>query len=90
MGHGIKIPFGESSGNLISKDEIKLVTLGRITKSKSIETIIESVLELKQEGKNVSLEIIGSALSLEDVDYKRNLEVKIKCKQDRKFRQGSS
>mgnify|MGYP003418503680 FL=1 len=78
VGHGIKIPFGESSDNLISKDEIKLVTLGRITKSKSIETIIESILELKQEGKNVSLEIIGSTLSSEDVEYKRNLEVKIK------------
>lgn len=77
VGHGIEVPFGEMARNLISKDEIKMVTVGRITKSKSIETIIRAVLDLKEEGKNISLEIIGSPLSSEDIKYKNNLEESI-------------
>ena len=78
VGHGIDVPFGESAKNLISKDQIKLVTVGRVTRSKSIEKILEAVADFKNEGKNVSLGIIGSPLSKEDEKYQTTLLQRIK------------
>lgn len=78
VGHGVNVSFGEKVNDLISKDEVKLLTLGRITKSKSLETLLDSIFEFKNEGENISLEIVGSPLSDSDVLYKNSLLQKIK------------
>lgn len=56
------------------KDKIRLLYLGRVTKSKNIDVVIDTYNILSKKGHNVELVIIGSYTD----DYKRELDEKIK------------
>ncbi len=69
MGHGIDVDFFSINSNKVFDDsKLKLVTVGRISESKDLVAILKAINILKTETK-ISLDIIGSAITKEDVSY---------------------
>ncbi len=59
-------------------DLSNVCTVGRISKTKNIEIIIESIRLLKKEGIDLTFNVYGETLTREDVVYKSELELLVK------------
>lgn len=78
VGHGIdlsKLDYNKKEKlNII----LNIATVGRITKIKRIEYLIEALRELKNKNINFALNIVGEAVKEEDFIYEKNLRDLIK------------
>lgn len=71
VNHGVDTAFfvpGESVSG------IKLLYLGRISRIKNIEPVIDSAIELKKRGIDFSLEICGGTRTEDDISYEKELK----------------
>ena len=72
-GHGIDVDrFSPQS----TVKDIDLITVGRITESKNLLTLIDVLKELRSENQ-VTLSIIGISVTEEEIQYKKKLEIHI-------------
>ncbi len=74
VGHGINPAAFEVER--AAHDVFKVITVGRITRIKNLETFIEAASLLKKEGLPFKYEIIGPKVNGEDVIYMHELEDK--------------
>lgn len=73
VGHGIDVDlFCPASAD--SADPKKLLTVGRITPSKDLETMILAVKSLREDGFDVALDVVGAPFLTEDKFYFNNLK----------------
>ncbi len=77
--HGHDAPLSHSHQNL------RLVSIGRITRIKNLETLIEAVGLLRRERTEVHCDIVGSPVTADDDSYFNELKESVKSKglQDR-------
>lgn len=70
VGHGVA--FDELPSRVASSDDgrLDLVTVGRISKVKNIEVLINAVKQLAEEGRDVRLTIVGDPRTAEDESYR--------------------
>jgi len=72
-GHGIDVDlFCPASAG--SADPRQLLTVGRITPSKDLETMILAVKSLREDGFDVALDVVGAPFLTEDKFYFNNLK----------------
>lgn len=76
LGHGID---AESYANVerARGDTIRLITAGRIARSKRIDHMLDATAELVRRGRSVTLDIVGATVADADRAYQRELEKKI-------------
>lgn len=74
MGHGITVPDMNRKNPVSVGGDIKLLTTGRISRSKNIHIMIEVVNTLKKEGVDVRLDIVGGPVDEEGLVYLREME----------------
>lgn len=75
VGHGIDTAaYAHLKPISRNSDRLKLLTVGRITRIKNIEVIIQALAHLQQNGIRASLRIVGSPIHKADFAYKEELE----------------
>ena len=81
VGHGIDTSsFSESSVAVIDRTAPKIVTVGRISPIKSVETIVEAIAHLGEVHVHASLDIVGPTLYEGDIRYKNEIEALVRKK----------
>lgn len=77
-GHGIPVEkFCCTGGKVSMREEIKLLSVGRVSPVKNLETVILGIMELHKRnvsGPRFTLSIVGSTARPEDEKYKQKLE----------------
>ena len=73
-GHAIDTESFAPSEDRVSQDIPQIITIGRLSPSKCVETIIRAVEILKQQGKKIHLDIIGVAGTPEQKEYETGLK----------------
>ena len=59
-------------------DPVRIISVGRITKIKNLDTLVEATNLLNEKGIRMNLTLIGSPVQPEDVSYKAYLEELVK------------
>lgn len=77
LGHGIDTELFKPS-KYINDNDPYILTVGRITKVKNIDLIIDAVKVMKEETKRIRLVIVGGPIYPEDYDYLKKLKEKTK------------
>jgi glycosyltransferase involved in cell wall biosynthesis len=75
VGHGIMIEnvIQAKEEALVGKGTLKILTVGRISRVKNIEKIIDTAVILKEKNIPFLLDIIGPSITDDDVEYKKYL-----------------
>jgi len=75
LGHGIDVSRTQSMEyNLQKGDTIKMIHVGRITKSKNILAILETMRVLNEKNIPFKLTLVGSPITEDDKKYKEKLD----------------
>jgi len=77
IGQGIDINRFKSPSNIKNRKTITILTIGRISRIKKLETLLKAISILKKRRPDfpqISLLIIGKELTIEDCKYKKELE----------------
>ena len=74
VGHGIDTNNFKYSSHLHKKNELNLVHIGRLTKIKNIEVLIDCLYLLRQNNVNAFLYFFGDASTKEDYLYKESIK----------------
>lgn len=87
IGQGINTDYFKKIGNLVNEDKFQILFLGRISPVKDLETLVKAVKIVKQEGKNIFLNIVGSPTKVDQNYYNKikSLVNKLKLSNDIKF-----
>ena len=76
-GHGIGIDKFRTQRSWSHDGKLRILSVGRISKIKNYETLIESARILKEKGLNFKIKIVGKPVMLKDDEYLENLKFKI-------------
>jgi len=68
MSHGIDLDLFSFDESKVYTDMLRLITIGRISRSKDTMTILKSIVEIKDKIK-AELNIVGTPLTIEDKEY---------------------
>lgn len=71
-GHGINIDKFKTQRNW-PDDELKILSVGRISKIKDYETLLEAARILKDKGLDFQVKIVGQPIMLVDFEYQKSL-----------------
>ena len=74
IGHGIDLTEFPCREEGRGKDDLRLVALGRYSRSKGLETMIRGVALSLEQGLDVRLELFGPALSAAEREHRGSLE----------------
>lgn len=75
VGHGIDTDLFSFSRSPHEKETLRLLTIGRISRSKDLVTLLYSIARLAQKLElSVSFDIVGEPITAEDAAYKKELE----------------
>ena len=77
-GHGIPTERFTPAGQPAHHAVPRLLTVGRLSPIKNLETIVDAIAGLRQRGLSVSLDIAGAARVDDDVDYEARLKSRIR------------
>jgi len=71
IGHGIPVEFFKNPQAINYKkgDKLKIISVGRITKIKNLDTLIRACIILKKEDLNFEVSLVGPVVSEEDKKY---------------------
>jgi glycosyltransferase involved in cell wall biosynthesis len=78
IGHGVNLQRFTYREKVLSKENLALLTAGRISPTKDIETIILSLPLLEKRGVRASLRIVGGPALASDVVYLDNLKTVVR------------
>ncbi|GEM_PF-459096 len=76
MGHAIDTDFFTPDPS-VSRTPGKLVTVGRVTQVKRLDVLIEAVANLRKQGRDVTLDIVGVTVVDQDREYEKRLHEQI-------------
>jgi glycosyltransferase involved in cell wall biosynthesis len=74
VGHGIDMDRLPNTLHAYNKDILNIAHVGRVTKIKNIETLINTVFLLKEKGIKFNLYLYGDCVTKQDIEYKNGLE----------------
>lgn len=77
FGHGIDTDLFSPLQNSNAKSN-KIISVGRISKSKNQLLMVEAVHKLIDQYSDIVLTIVGDSITKEDHEYKKEIEVKVK------------
>lgn len=77
MGHGIDLSSFTAVRRTDSPDTIKIITTGRISKSKRLLEMLSGLEELHRRGREFEFTAIGGPVQDEDVEYERRMQERI-------------
>lgn len=82
LGHGIDTSILQHAKRIsvLSKNTINIVSVGRITPIKNLETLIKAVAILKEKNISCAVSLIGPVVTERDIEYKKQLDALIKEK----------
>jgi len=73
-GHGIPTERFSPNPNPLPRRTPRLLTVGRVSPIKNIETMLHAVATLRERGQDVTLRIVGGARVAEDAAYEQRLK----------------
>jgi len=76
-GHGINVDKFRTDRTWTSSDKLKILSVGRISKIKNYETLIEAAKILKHQGVDFEVRIIGKPVMPKDNEYLKSLQLLI-------------
>ncbi|MBA3284711.1 MAG: glycosyltransferase family 4 protein [Nitrosopumilus sp.] len=74
VGHGIDTELFKPFGHASHKEYFTITSAGRISSIKNYDVMLETLLVLQKEGKNIGLEIIGAPVTDADKSYFEHLK----------------
>jgi glycosyltransferase involved in cell wall biosynthesis len=78
-GHGIPTERFTPGPARAPNGTYRVLTVGRLSPIKNVETILQAIALLRQRGMDVSLRIVGAARVAEDVAYERRLKEAVRA-----------
>ncbi len=80
LGHGIdtQVWLNPNRASAFSQPVIKIVSVGRLTRIKNLETLVRAAKLVQSKGKIVEVSLIGPTINEADAEYKTELEELIK------------
>ncbi len=73
-GHGIDTEFYKPISEKVTSDTFRVLSIGRISRTKGHHNIILGVLSLKEQGIPISLAIVGGTITRDDERYQEELQ----------------
>ncbi|HBD25130.1 MAG: hypothetical protein A2566_02160 [Candidatus Zambryskibacteria bacterium RIFOXYD1_FULL_40_13] len=80
LGHGVDTNILSYTSHLYTGKTLRIAHIGRITKIKNIETLIDAGYQLKQKGLDVEIVLFGECATEVDKNYKDSLQKMIEEK----------
>ena len=74
LGHGIDVERLPNTSHLYTGEVLRIAHIGRITRIKNIEVLLNAVEELKKKDLSIQVFLYGDCVTASDLDYKRDLE----------------
>lgn len=75
-GHGIDARHFRSAGTPVASPR-RILSVGRLTKSKDPLVVVDALARLVAEGRDVQLDLVGAGLVDADIDYRKSVEARI-------------
>lgn len=76
-GHGININKFRTQRNWTRDDKLRILSVGRISKIKNYETLLEAAKVLRDKSVDFDIKIIGKPVMSKDGEYLKSLQLKI-------------
>ncbi len=76
VGHGIDTEIfkpKDVAGDSVSRDVVRILSVGRVSRTKNQHRMIESVQKMHGRGRRVELVIAGAGITAEDVEYEKEI-----------------
>jgi len=78
VGQGIDLDHFAYKERIHDANLLRLVTVGRISRSKNLETLIDACASLKEQGTRFTFRIVGVAITEEEKQYEKEMREKVK------------